>query len=141
MEEEREKQTVLRRNLMGASVRPSTVPFACTEERFFDPLQGESTGRLGTQKSPQRLGNLTPGMYVIHPNKESFGFDERARASTFSRSGRPFDEQHDFKFHEGLGPYIASSEQQTLGPGQYDPPTDMLCSSLGVADHNGECAS
>lgn len=141
LEEEREKQTVLRRNIMGGSVRPATVPFVCTEERFFDPLQGQTTGRVGTQKSMERLGNLNPGMYTIHPNTDTFGFDERSRATTFSRSGRPFDEQHTFKFHEGLGPYIASSEQQTLGPGQYDPPTDILCSSLGVADHAGNVKS
>jgi hypothetical protein len=131
----------VRRTLMGRSDRPATTPFANTEERFFDPRQSETTGRPGTLCRATRLGNLSSNMYEPHPIHSTFGYGRRQHAPTFPRQGRPLDEQHLLKFHEGLGPFVSSTEQLTLGPGQYDAPTDVLCSSLGVADDQGNVKS
>jgi hypothetical protein len=131
----------VRRSLMGRSDRPATTPFANTEERFFDPRQNETTGRPGTLCRATRLGNLQPQMYEPHPIHSTFGYGRRQHAPTFPRQGRPLDEQHLLQFHEGLGPFVSSRDVHTIGPGQYDAPTDILCSSLGVADDQGNVKS
>ena len=36
-----------------------------------------------------------------------------------------------------VGPFTGSSKSQLLGPGEYEPPVDVLCSATGVVDDYG----
>jgi len=144
----------LRRKVVGSlGSRPSTVPMCCTESRFFDPQQSQTTGPLGTLDRPLAggMGGIEPSMYHIEsrpraanvaPYYSSFGAGKAVFASTFGKEARP--SMADTRLNMtagGLGVYHSSSKSQTLGPGDYDAPTDVLNSPCGVSDEFGNVTS
>ena len=141
--------TESRRSLIGSeNRRPVSSPFSMTEERFFDPTQGQSTGSLGTLQKPMRLGNLEPSMYElckyplganVAPSYDTFGVGGLATSATIPKEPRHTEKAKDMRLHVSTngavyGPFTGYSATQPLGPGEYDPATDVLTQSLGVAD-------
>ena len=143
----------LQRKIVGSlGHRPATVPMCCTEDRFYDPQQSQTTGPLGTLDRPLAGGMsvvIEPSMYNIEPRPRaanvapyysSFGADKAVFATTFGKAERPITTAKDTRINMtagGLGPFHSSSKSQTLGPGEYDAPTDVLNSPCGVADEFG----